>query len=160
MDNHYNSNEDFITIIKEKFNIILVYVEFMNYGSSKVINLLDSNEKDLQYIRDIMNFDNTVCIYSKHHCQGYITTVGNITRYRFIKTAIDDDNGFKKCDCINKCKFVDITPYHQNLNVDELRNLLYNSEYSIFRNIGKDEKAFLDAMMYEKKETDLNNNDE
>ena len=148
----YYELRDLITS-EYNINFILIYNNFKytSNGNTK-IDLSCASCTELKQLYRILNINNFVCVYSKLHCLGIIKTAGNLQRFKFIKTAIDDNNGFQKCDRIHKCKMIDITDFTIDLDSNEIETLIvtdYDSyHYSLDRKSNR-KNQFLQALMYE-----------
>ena len=134
-------------------NFILIYSNFKySANDNSKINLANATTQTLKYLYTIFQINNFVCVYSKLHCFGVIKTAGNLQRFKFITTAIDDKNGFKNCDRIEKCKMVDITDFTIDLDSFEIETIFiqdYDSyNYSMDKKTLR-KKQFLQALMYD-----------
>lgn len=140
-------------ILKEKFNINFLKIDTCSSCNKyREIDLCENLSDDINYINEIFNMKNFVCIYSRVHCLGIIKNVGDLKRLKYIKTAINDENGFKNCERVNNCKFIDITDFCNELDSKDLIKLLityYNDYNYCFENKKKISTDFLKALMYE-----------
>ena len=150
--NKYYKIRDILTT-QYNINFILISSNFKYDNSGNIkIDLSRASSTELKHIYRIFNINNFVCVYSKLHCLGIIKTAGNLQRFKFIKTAIDDNNGFKNCDRIYKCKMIDITDFTIDLDSYEIETLIitdYDSyDYCLNKKTNR-KKQFLQALMYE-----------
>ena len=140
-----------------KYNISRLYVYPEINQNVKVFDLIDIEMYDSKvvYLEKMFNLKHNVCLYSKFHNLGIFTPIVQLSQLSFITNSTDESNGFKPCEKVKNCCFVDITDFCHNISVHKLINLLMSNSNSLsfyfnkFNNKSyKKEREFLIALGY------------
>ena len=144
-----------------KYNISRLYVYPEINKNTRIFDLIDVEmyNSEVIYLEKMFNLQHNVCLYSKFHNLGIFTPIVQLRQLAFIKNATDISNGFKPCEKVKNCCFIDITDFCHNFSIHELINIMLSNSNSLsyyfkeFNNESyKREREFIIALGYIKEE--------
>lgn len=116
-----------------KYNISRLYVYPEINQNAKTFDLIDIEmyNSKVVYLEKMFNLEHNVCLYSKFHNLGIFTPIVQLRQLAFVKNATDESNGFKPCEKVKNCCFVDITDFCHNISIQKLINILLSNSTSL-----------------------------
>ena len=116
-----------------KYNISRLYVYPELNKNTRIFDLIDVEMYDSEviYLEKMFNLEHNVCLYSKFHNLGIFTPIVQLRQLAFVKNATDESNGFKPCEKIKNCCFLDITDFCHNFSIHELINIMLSNSNSL-----------------------------
>ena len=91
-----------------KYNISRLYVYPELNKNTIIFDLINVEMYDSEviYLEKMFNLEHNVCLYSKFHNLGIFTPIVQLRQLAFVKNATDISNGFKPCEKIKNCCFI------------------------------------------------------